>query len=136
MAGLAKGHQIVFCVCAAFADRKDVMHLFHGCEPTILQTNFTEGVGGGIFISYAFPRSAIGFVYIGSTFVFIVLSACCLSVFITEPPVTKVGATGVRTRALWLPRHHFTSLLGIRKATAGLLPLWPYLLSLHYNRTI
>ena len=110
VAGLAKAHQVVPCVSAAFGNGQDVVNFLHRSQPTFLETLFTQRMLCGITVTDALPRSAVLAVDIGTALVFIIFAAFLHTVLFTKLSLTKVGTAGMRTRAQWFSWHLFTSL--------------------------
>ena len=121
VAGLAQAHEVLSCVSAAFGNGQDVVNLLYQCQPTFLETLFTQRMLCDVAVTDALPRSAVLAVDIGTALVFIVFSAFLCAVLITELSVTEIGTARVGARAQRFLRHRFTS-LGHEKSPTGLLP--------------
>jgi hypothetical protein len=64
-----------------------MMYLFGRNEPFVLQTLLTQRMGGGIGISYPFPRSSVAFSYGRVTVIGFVTFVFLLFMFLAEPPI-------------------------------------------------
>jgi hypothetical protein len=117
-----------------------VVNLLHWCQPTFLETLFTQRMLCGVAVTDALPRSAVFAVDIGTALVFIVFAAFLRAVLFTELFLTEVGTAGMRARTQRFLRHRFTSSqskrfvlkcmqnlfcvdLDIKKATHGIAPM-------------
>lgn len=83
----------------------------------------TERVRLYIAVTDSFPRPPVPTAYSRVPAILLVASVHKLCVFLTEPPVRKFRTAGIRTRALWFPRHQLHLLWGIKKATHRISPM-------------
>ena len=70
-------------MCAALADREDVMYLFDRHVASFLEALFAQRVLRCVPVTDAFPRSAIGLVHHRRAFILVVLLTCGLAVHLT-----------------------------------------------------
>ena len=82
MTALAKRHQVVIIVSAAFCKWELVMYFFYRNIPSVLEALFTKRMLGHIPCSYLPPLASISFVGFGVTQVMIVLVVCLCLVFL------------------------------------------------------
>ena len=94
---------------STFRKRNFVMHLFGRHKQSAFQTLLTEWVCLDIAISDSFPSSAVSTAYSRVSVVLLVAFCLLLCVFLAEPSVCQLGATGERARSLWFPWHSNTS---------------------------
>lgn len=109
VAGLTQAHEVVPCMSAAFGNGQDVVDLLYRSQSAFLETHLTEGMLRRISVPDAFPRSAVLFIDICASLVFVVLAALLHTVLLTELPVTEIGTAWVRAGAQRLSGHLFTS---------------------------
>ena len=101
MARTAERHEVASIVCAAPADRYDVMNLIHQSDAAFPVAHLTERMLRSIPISDPFPGTAVLPVHIGRPCIFVVLAVYCFSVFfavlsVCEPGTSRVGAGAFR----------------------------------------
>lgn len=99
VAGLAQTHEVLSCVSAALGNGQNVVYFLHWCQPTFLETLFTQRMLCDVAVTDALPRSAVFAVDIGAALVFVVLAAFLHTVLFTKLSFTEVGTAGVRTRS-------------------------------------
>ena len=121
VAGLAKAHQVVPCVSAAFGNGQNVVNLLHRSQPTFLETHLAEGMLRRISVPDAFPRSAVLAVDVGTSLIFIIFAALLYTVLLTELSITEIGTAGMGAGPEWSFWHLLTS-FGHKKSPTGLLP--------------
>ena len=95
VAGLTETHEVVSCVSATLGNRQDVVNFLYRGQPTFLEAHLTEGMLRRIAVADAFPRSAVLFIDVCATLVFVVLSTFLHTVLFTKLSFTKIGAAGV-----------------------------------------
>ena len=107
MARLAKGDQILPCVCAAFRQRFDVVNFLRLDIAAFLQTQFAQRMGGGIAVADAFPGPTVPALGFRGTVIFFIPLGFQLGVFLTKSAVCQLGAARIGAGALWFSRHEF-----------------------------
>ena len=121
VAGLAKAHQVVPCVSAAFGNRQDMVNFLYRGQPAFLEAHLTEGMLRRISVPDAFPRSAVLAVDVGTSLIFIIFAALLYTVLLTELSITEIGTAGMGAGPEWSFWHLLTS-FGHKKSPTGLLP--------------
>ena len=104
---------------AAVGQRNDVVDLLGRGEDTAFVALLAEGVGGGVSVADALPRSAVAPLGGGVPLVAFVAAVLLLSVFLAEPSIGQVGTAGETAGVFWHPGHGSHLHPGKRKATAG-----------------
>ena len=94
---------------STFRKRNFVVHLFGWHKQSAFQTLLTEWMCLDIAISDSFPSSAVPTAYSRVSVVLLVAFGFLFCVFLAEPSVRQLGATGERARSLWFPWHSNTS---------------------------
>ncbi len=104
---------------AAMGQRNDVVDFLSRGEDTAFVALLAEGVGGGVSVTDALPRSAVAPLGGGVPLVAFVAAVLLLGVCLAEPPIGQVGTAGETAGAAGHLRHGVHLHWGKRKATAG-----------------
>ena len=94
---------------AAFGERYLVMDFLGSYQDTSGLAQFTHRMLLDIAVTNTLPRPSIPTAYSRVTVVLLVAFGFQLGVFLAEPAIRQLGASGVRAGALGFPWHHFTS---------------------------
>jgi hypothetical protein len=102
---LTKSHEVIIIMCAAFAERNDVVYLLRRRETSLSVTLLAERVSSDVPVSYLPPLRAVPLRGIVGTLVLIVFFVSETLVLLTVPSFCKVRTARIGTGLLWLSRH-------------------------------
>lgn len=105
VAWLTKSHKVIKIMCAAFAERNDVVYLLRRREPSLSVTLLAEWVSSDVPVSYLPPLRAVPLRGIVGTLVLIVFFISESLVLLTVPSFGKVRTARIGARLLRLSRH-------------------------------
>ena len=92
-------------MCTAFADRDDVMHLFHERDPSFSQTPLAKRMLRGIAVPDPLPGTSVLPVHIRCAGIFVVLPVYFFSVLFAVLSVCKSGTAGPGAGSFRFRRH-------------------------------
>ena len=122
MAEITKAHQIAFLVCTAVRYRLLVVNQRGGSAFALAQTFFAQRMRRDVSVSYLFPRSPVALATVVTTGEVVIVAVHQLCVRLTIHAVRQPGTAGIAAgsfRFSW----HYSSPLGIRKATHRIAPM-------------
>ena len=105
MARTAKGHEVAALMRTAFADRDDVMYLFHECDPAFCQASLTKRMLRCIAIPDPFPGASVLPVHVRRAVIFVVLPVYFFPVLFAVLSVRESWTAGPGTGAFRFRRH-------------------------------
>ena len=102
---LTKSHEVIIIMCAAFAERNDVVYLLRSREPSLPVAFLAERVSSDVPVSYLPPLRAVPLRRIVGTLVLIVFFISKPLVLLAVPSFCKVRTARIGTGLLRLSRH-------------------------------
>lgn len=102
---LAQSHKVIEIMCAAFAERNDVVYLLRRRETSLSVTLLAERVSSDVPVSYLSPLRAVPLRRIVGTLVLIVFFISKPLVLLAVPSFCKVRTARIGTGLLRLSRH-------------------------------
>ena len=92
-------------MCTAFADRDDVVHLFHERDPSFSQAPFAERMLRRIAVPDPFPGTPVLSVHVRSAGIFVVLPVYFFPVLFAVLSVRESGTAGPGAGSFRFRRH-------------------------------
>ena len=95
VAGLAQGDEVVPCMGTTLREWDLVVYLFGVHQPTFLQAQLAQRMLAHIAVANALPGTAIPATGVGVAVVLFIALGFLLGVFLTEPALSQLGASGM-----------------------------------------
>ena len=103
---LTKRHEVCNIIRSALRQRNNVVNLLGGGESALFFTHLAKRKLRHMSVTDFLPHSAISFLHLRGTVIFLIAFILLPLVFLAEPSVCKVRTAGIGTRAFWFVWHN------------------------------